>query len=68
MNQDFLIQIGTILDSKYVLTEDADKAPYLTDWRNRFTGKAIAVLLPSTTAEVAAIVKLCANTKTAIVP
>ena len=68
MNQDFLIQVGTILDSKYVLTEDADKAPYLTDWRNRFTGRALAVLLPSTSTEVAAIVKLCAKTKTAIVP
>jgi FAD/FMN-containing dehydrogenase len=68
MNRDFLIQVGTILDLKYVLTEDADKAPYLTDWRNRFTGRALAVLLPSTSAEVAAIVKLCASTKTAIVP
>ncbi|QWD61035.1 FAD-binding oxidoreductase [Polynucleobacter sp. MWH-UH35A] len=66
--QDFIQQLSTFLNQKYILTQDADKAPYLTDWRKRFTGKALAVLLPSTSAEVAEIIKLCAKHHIAVVP
>ena len=68
MTQALIEQFGAALGKQYVLTEDVDKAPYLTDWRKRFTGKAIAVLLPKTTEEVANIVKLCAANHVAIVP
>lgn len=43
-------------------------APFLTDWRGRFTGRARAVVLPATAEEVARIVKACAATRTPIVP
>ncbi|MBU3603220.1 FAD-binding oxidoreductase [Polynucleobacter sp. AP-Kaivos-20-H2] len=66
--QTFINQLSTVLETKYILTHDEDKTPYLTDWRKRFTGKALAVLLPSNTAEVANIVKLCAASQVAIVP
>jgi len=61
-------QFRAALGKEYVLTDDADKVPYLTDWRKRYTGKALAVLLPKTTDEVANIVKLCAAHHVAIVP
>ena len=66
--QNFINQLSEVLASKYILTQDEDKAPYLTDWRKRFTGKAFAVLLPGTSNEVAAIVKLCAQHQIALVP
>ena len=66
--QNFINQLSQVLEKKYILTQDEDKAPYLTDWRKRFTGKAFAVLLPSTSNEVAAIVKLCAQYQIALVP
>ena len=66
--QKFINQLSTVLEQKYILTQDEDKAPYLTDWRKRFTGKALAVLLPGNTTEVAKIVKLCAANQIAIVP
>ncbi len=66
--QNFINQISTALEQKYILTREEDKAPYLTDWRKRFTGKALAVLLPGNTVEVAKIVKLCAASQIAIVP
>ena len=66
--QNFINQLSEVLETKYILTQDEDKAPYLTDWRKRFTGKALAVLLPSTSNEVAAIVKLCAQYQIALVP
>jgi FAD/FMN-containing dehydrogenase len=68
MMQGLIEQFSTALGKQYVLTEDVDKAPYLTDWRKRYTGKALAVLLPKTTDEVAKLVKLCAANHIAIVP
>ena len=66
--QKFINQLSEVLERKYILTQEEDKAPYLTDWRKRFTGKAFAVLLPSNTNEVAAIVRLCSQYQIAIVP
>ncbi|MBU3580040.1 FAD-binding oxidoreductase [Polynucleobacter sp. 73C-SIWE] len=66
--QGLIDQFGDILGKEYVLTQDQDKAPYLTDWRKRYVGKALAVLLPKTTIEVAKIVKLCAANHVSIVP
>jgi len=51
-----------------VLTEPADKAPYLTDWRHRYTGDALAVLRPGSTEEVAAVMRACHAHKLAVVP
>ena len=64
----FLEQLHQIIEKKYILVEDADKAPYLTDWRKRYTGKALAVVLPKTAQEVAQIVQLCASNHIAMVP
>jgi FAD/FMN-containing dehydrogenase len=66
--QEFIDQLCSIAGQQYVLTKEQDKAPYLTDWRKRFSGKAFAVVLPKTTEEVAQIVKLCAAKRIAIVP
>jgi len=48
------------------LADDLD--PWLTDWRGRYSGKAIGLASPSSTAEVAALVKLCARHGIPIVP
>ena len=66
--QTFINELSAVLEAKYILTLDEDKAPYLTDWRKRFTGKALAVLLPETSLEVAEIVKLCSKYQIALVP
>jgi FAD/FMN-containing dehydrogenase len=51
------------------LTRDAElMAPWLTDWRGRFTGAALALASPASTEEVASLVKLCAEHGVAIVP
>jgi FAD/FMN-containing dehydrogenase len=68
MMQGLIEQFVTVLGEQYVLTQDQDKESYLTDWRKRYSGKALAVLLPKTTDEVAKIVKLCAANHVAIVP
>ena len=40
-----------------LLTDPADTAPFLTDWRKRWTGRALAVAQPDATDDVAAIVQ-----------
>ncbi|WP_020202572.1 FAD-binding oxidoreductase [Cupriavidus sp. WS] len=66
--ESFLALCRAALGSQHVLTDDADKAPYLTDWRKRYTGEAIAVLRPGTTEEVAAAVHACHAHQIAMVP
>ncbi len=43
-------------------------SPWLTDWRGRFTGKALAMASPSSTEEVSALMKLCTKHGVSIVP
>ncbi len=55
----------------HVLTHDdpaADLSAWEQDWRKRTRGRALAVVRPANTAEVAAVVKACAAAGTAIVP
>ena len=63
-----LSRLRETVRSAQVLTAPEDTAAYLTDWRGRFTGRAQAVVLPSNTHEVAAIVSVCAEMRTPIVP
>jgi FAD/FMN-containing dehydrogenase len=50
-----------------VLTE-GDLSAWELDWRKRWRGKALAVVRPGSTAEVAAVVRACAAQGVAIVP
>jgi FAD/FMN-containing dehydrogenase len=43
-------------------------APWLTDWRGRYSGTSIALLAPATTEEVSAIVRIAAQARVALVP
>lgn len=50
-------------------TSDTDLVtPWLTDWRGRYHGEALALASPTSTAEVAALVRLCSKYGIAIVP
>ena len=50
-------------------SDDADRlAPKLVEWRGRWRGQTPLLLLPRSTAEVAAIVRVCAETGTAVIP
>ncbi len=63
-----LREIGNILGPNGILTGLEDMAPHLTDWRGRHTGKAALVALPKSTAEVSAVVKICAENNIPMVP
>jgi FAD/FMN-containing dehydrogenase len=63
-----LEQFRQLLGTAGFRDDPDDLAPWLTDWRGRYSGKASALLSPATTQEVAAIVKIAAENRIAIVP
>ncbi len=68
MSAEFIGRCRAIIGPDYVLTAAADTAPFLTDWRGRFTGQALAVLRPGSVDEVAQLVKACAGHRVPLVP
>lgn len=66
--QAFLSALQVLLGPQGVLTAPKDMAPYLTDWRQMFTGSALAVLRPASTDQVAGAVRLCGEHGVALVP
>jgi FAD/FMN-containing dehydrogenase len=56
------------LDPKAVITDPKEIEPWATDWRGRVHGTAPAMLAPSSTSEVAEIVKLAAAYRVPLVP
>ncbi len=60
--------IRTIVGDRGILTDTSDTAPYAEDWRRLYQGRTAAVIRPGTTAELAAVVALCAASGTPIVP
>jgi FAD/FMN-containing dehydrogenase len=55
-----------IVGGANVLTGD-NCVPYETDWRGRYRGKALCVVRPGSTQEVAAVVQACAAARVCIV-
>ena len=62
-----LESLRAIVGPANVLT-DGDLAGYEQDWRKRYRGKALAVVRPGSTDDVAQVVAACARHGTAIVP
>ena len=59
---------AALIGERNVLTSAQDTAPYTTDWRKQYRAHALCVLRPANTAEVAALVGLCAREGIAVVP
>ena len=70
MNQ-LITTLRSIVGHAQVLTHDdpaTDLSAWEQDWRKRMRGRALAVVRPGRTAEVAAVVKACAAAGVSIVP
>lgn len=66
--QEFLDAARASLGSRG-LTSDTDLIePWLTDWRGRFHGRALAMASPADTQDLSALVRLCARYDVPIVP
>jgi len=67
MSQTFLEQLRGICGQAHVLTE-GDLSAWEVDWRKRSYGKALAVVRPGNTDEVARVVKACLAARVSLVP
>ena len=68
IDQNTLTPLKILLGPSGYRDDPEELAPWLTDWRGRYTGKAAAMVSPATTAEVAEIVKIAAEHQIALVP
>ncbi len=68
MTDDLLQRLRESVGSEHVLGDEADVAAYVVDWTGTHTGRALAVVRPGSTAEVAAVVSACHEAGVAIVP
>ncbi len=65
---DVIDRLKTIVGADGVVDDPADIAPYCRSWRDGWEGKVPLVLRPATTAQVAALVSVCMETRTPIIP
>jgi FAD/FMN-containing dehydrogenase len=65
---DLLRHLAQLLGPKGYTGDPEVLAPWLTDWRGRYTGKTPALLSPSSRDEVTEIVRLCAAAAVPLVP
>ena len=67
MSDALLQTLRGCVGAEHVLT-DGDLSAYELDWRRRFHGRALAVVRPASTAEVAALLRACAAHGASVVP
>ncbi|HWK41410.1 MAG TPA: FAD-binding oxidoreductase [Croceibacterium sp.] len=67
-NDAFLAEAQALLGERG-LTRDPDLLlPWLTDWRGRYTGRAMAMASPASTGELSALMALCTRHAVPVVP
>ncbi|NTZ42986.1 FAD-binding oxidoreductase [Altererythrobacter sp. SALINAS58] len=66
--KNFLASAAELLGPRGLISDKEAMAPWLTDWRGRYQGRACAMALPVSTDQVAKLVALCSHHGVAIVP
>jgi len=61
-------RLRAVVGPRGLLTDPADTAEYVADWRRLYRGRTPAVVRPASTEETAAVLALCAETGTQLVP
>ena len=65
---DLLDRLREVVGDAHVLTDDADVAAYVVDWTGTHAGRALAVVRPGSTQEVADVVRACHDAGVPLVP
>lgn len=64
----FLLRLEEITGKGGILSAEQEMEPHLLDQRGRYRGKACAIVFPTSTEQVAEVVRLCLQEKISIVP
>ncbi|MDX5363213.1 MAG: FAD-binding oxidoreductase [Pseudazoarcus pumilus] len=65
---DLLARLVKAVGPEHVLADTAAKQPWLTDWRGRYRGEALAVVFPQSVEAVSEVVRACVSAGVAVVP
>jgi len=63
-----LVQLAELLGPRGFTADGEAMAPWLTDWRGRYTGRALGLAAPADTAQLAQVVRLARAAGVPIVP
>ncbi len=66
--KNWLSQMKKVVGTKGFTDSPDEMQPWLTDWRGRYTGNAIAMISPGSTEQVSEIVKIAHQNKVTLVP
>ncbi len=65
---EILERLADVVGRRYVLTDEADLAPYMEEWRGLYHGRTPLLLKPGTTQQVSEILKIANEAGIAVVP
>ncbi len=63
-----ITRLSEVVGAQGLLVEPSELDPYVNDWRGIYKGAAAAVVRPANVEQVAAVVRICAETGTPLVP
>jgi FAD/FMN-containing dehydrogenase len=66
--EQFLADLVDIVGAAACITDEQSLEPHVTEWRDVLHGRALAMVSPGTTRQVAEVVRLCASASIALVP
>ena len=67
MHPDLMRRLQAAVGDAGLIVDDAARAPYETDWLQRWTGRSSVVVRPADTAQTAAVMRICHETHTPVV-
>ena len=68
MNSETIARLKQAAGAKGFSEDPKEIAPHLEEWRGKYQGRSTLLMKPATVADVSAILTICNETKTALVP
>lgn len=68
MSHTLIESLKPLLGEQGLLLNEADQSPYLSDWRGRYQGQALAVARPASTEQLISVVNLCNHFRVPMIP
>ena len=65
---DTFARLKAVVGEKGFTEDPREIAPHLEEWRSKYRGRSSLMLQPASTAEISALLSICHETGTAIVP
>jgi FAD/FMN-containing dehydrogenase len=68
VSADVIERLVSVVGERNAIRDPSQMVPYLKEWRDLWRGTSQLVVRPARTAEVSAIMKICNETKTPVIP